>query len=399
MLKKHHPALIGGFVLGGIFLLFVFLLILGGQGMFTTKVTYYLYFDKSVKGLSKGAAVMLRGVRVGQVSDIRLAPRDNDSDAGTISWPIQVAVDIIPSAIDVTRDSDDGPTGSAVAELRRKSLQHLKVRQRLESWISHMVIKEGLRAQLQSLSLLTGQLYIELNFFADNLESAGLEHDLERHIIPTRMSTFERLFLSLSQKEFGEQIDAFHLATASLSQFIKSGQADQLLANVYTISNNLKTISSNLSTSMPLIAGQAHDAMIKINRVTTHLDEHTPEVLEAAQESLRTWNENVSTLAQKLGETMANMNQLFAKMERATDLEEGPGADLLQELRVTLGAAQKALADFSELTVQAKGSFDQNSPMRQSMQRALAEVEDAAQSFRALAELLQRKPEALLRGK
>ena len=37
--------------------------------------------------------------------------------------------------------------------------------------------------------------------------------------------------------------------------------------------------------------------------------------------------------------------------------------------------------------------------MRQSMQRALAEVEDAAQSFRALAELLQRKPEALLRGK
>ncbi len=397
MLHKHHPALIGGFVLGGLLLLFVFLLVLGGQGLFTTKVTYYLYFDKSVKGLNKGAAVMLRGVRVGQVSDIRLAPRDNATHEGAISWPIQVAVDIVPAAIDIA--GDDDPAGSAVAELRRKSLQHLKSRQRLESWISHMIIQEGLRAQLQSLSLLTGQLYIELNFFTDDLASADLERDLERHVIPTRMSTFERLFLSLSQKEFGDQIDALHLVTATLSQFIKSGQADQLLANVYTISNNMKTLSGNLNASLPLITGQAHDAMTKINRVTTHLDERTPEVLEAAQESLRLWNANVSTLAQKLGETLANMNQLIAKLDRVTNLEEGPGAELLLELRTTLGFAQKALADFSVLTVQAKGSFAQDSPMRQSMQNALTEIEAAAQSFRALAELLQRKPEALIRGK
>ncbi len=397
MLHKHHPALIGGFVLGGLLLLFVFLLVLGGQGLFTTKVTYYLYFDKSVKGLNKGAAVMLRGVRVGQVSDIRLAPRDNATHEGAISWPIQVAVDIVPAAIDIA--GDDDPAGSAVAELRRKSLQHLKSRQRLESWISHMIIQEGLRAQLQSLSLLTGQLYIELNFFTDDLASADLERDLERHVIPTRMSTFERLFLSLSQKEFGDQIDALHLVTATLSQFIKSGQADQLLANVYTISNNMKTLSGNLNASLPLITGQAHDAMTKINRVTTHLDERTPEVLEAAQESLRLWNANVSTLAQKLGETLANMNQLIAKLDRVTNLEEGPGAELLLELRTTLGSAQKALADFSVLTVQAKGSFAQDSPMRQSMQNALTEIEAAAQSFRALAELLQRKPEALIRGK
>ena len=398
MFHKHHPALIGGFVLGGILLLFVFLLILGGQGLFTAKVTYYLYFDKSVKGLNKGAAVMLRGVRVGQVSDIRLAPRDNASHEGAISWPIQVAVDIVPAAIDIAREDGD-PADSAVAELRRKSLRHLKSRQRLESWISHMIIQEGLRAQLQSLSLLTGQLYIELNFFTDDLSSSDLERDLEHHVIPTRMSTFERLFLSLSQKEFGDQVDALHLVTATLSQFIKSGQADQLLANVYTISNNMKALSGNLNTSLPLITGQAHDAMTKINRVTTHLDERTPEVLDAAQESLRLWNANVSALAQKLGETLANMNQLIAKLDRVTNLEEGPGAELLLELRTTLGSAQKALADFSVLTVQAKGSFAQDSPMRQSMQNALTEIEAAAQSFRALAELLQRKPEALIRGK
>ena len=161
----------------------------------------------------------------------------------------------------------------------------------------------------------------------------------------------------------------------------------------------MKALSGNLNTSLPLITGQAHDAMTKINRVTTHLDERTPEVLDAAQESLRLWNANVSALAQKLGETLANMNQLIAKLDRVTNLEEGPGAELLLELRTTLGSAQKALADFSELSIQAKGSFAQDSPMRQSMQSALTEIEAAAQSFRALAELLQRKPEALIRGK
>ena len=106
MLKKHHPALIGGFVLGGIFLLFVFLLILGGQGMFTSKVTYYLYFDKSVKGLNKGAAVMLRGVRVGQVSDIRLAPRNSDNDESAISGHSSRRGHH-PSAIVITHNGDD----------------------------------------------------------------------------------------------------------------------------------------------------------------------------------------------------------------------------------------------------------------------------------------------------
>jgi paraquat-inducible protein B len=398
MFQKRHPALIGGFVLGAIILLFVFLLVLGGQGLFTTKVTYHLYFDKSVKGLNKGAAVMLRGVRVGQVADIRLAPHDNDRTSGTISWPILVEVDIVPAAFEIA-GAEAGAPDSALAELRRTSLQHLKSRQRLDSWISHMVLHEGLRAQLQSLSLLTGQLYIELNFFTDELAENTLRENLKRRVIPTRMSAFERLFLSLSQKEFGDQVDAFHLATATLSQFIKSGQADQLLANVFAISNNLKYLSGNLNTSLPLITGQAHDAMTKINRVTTTLDERTPQVLDAAEESLRVWNANIETLAIKLGETMANMNQLIARLDHVTNLEEGPGAEVLQELRTTLGAAQKSLADFSELTTRAKGSFDQDSPMRRNMQNALAEIEAAAKSFRALAELLQRKPEALIRGK
>ena len=100
-----------------------------------------------------------------------------------------------------------------------------------------MVIKEGLRAQLQSISLVTGQLYIELNFFDDNLASASLEHGLERHIIPTRISTFERLFLSLSKKEFGDQIDALHCT--GVAQQIHQSVVNPL-ANVYTISNNRK---------------------------------------------------------------------------------------------------------------------------------------------------------------
>ena len=47
---------------------------LGASHYFEKKVTYVSYFDESVKGLQKDAIVNYRGVAVGRVADIRLAP-------------------------------------------------------------------------------------------------------------------------------------------------------------------------------------------------------------------------------------------------------------------------------------------------------------------------------------
>ncbi len=47
--------------------------LLGSGSLFRKTFDYISYFDGSVAGLDPGAAVRLRGVRIGQVNEIRLA--------------------------------------------------------------------------------------------------------------------------------------------------------------------------------------------------------------------------------------------------------------------------------------------------------------------------------------
>lgn len=103
------------------------------------KLNYVLYFDGSVRGLAAGAPVEFRGIRVGSVSDVRL-----ELDPETLDFNLPVRVEIEPERImDVTR----GPSPEAVLE---------------------SLVKRGLRARLQTGSLLTGQLFVELDMYPDS---------------------------------------------------------------------------------------------------------------------------------------------------------------------------------------------------------------------------------------
>ena len=65
---------LGLFVLIGFSLALIALIWIGASEFFHKKATYVSYFQESVKGLQKGATVNYRGVGIGRVADIRLAP-------------------------------------------------------------------------------------------------------------------------------------------------------------------------------------------------------------------------------------------------------------------------------------------------------------------------------------
>src|SRR5262245_7019791 len=72
MAKRINPALIGGFVLGGIILAVGASLLLGGRAWFKRPVTCVMAFDDSVAGLTVGSPVSFRGVQLGAVSNVEL---------------------------------------------------------------------------------------------------------------------------------------------------------------------------------------------------------------------------------------------------------------------------------------------------------------------------------------
>ncbi len=104
---------------------------------YSKKVNYLLYFDGSVHGLEIGAPVMVRGIRIGKVLDIRL-----DFDIHNRNFKIPVLIELEPERIDEVQDIHDLEEKDMMAEL----------------------VANGLRGQLKSASLLTGKLYVDLDF-------------------------------------------------------------------------------------------------------------------------------------------------------------------------------------------------------------------------------------------
>jgi paraquat-inducible protein B len=104
--------------------------------VFRERHTWLAHFDQSVRGLKIGAPVEFRGIEVGQVSDVRLA-----WDAAAQRFRIPVLLQIEPERI--------GDLGAPDPAARRAALDAL--------------VAGGLRAQLKSGNLLTGQLVVALD--------------------------------------------------------------------------------------------------------------------------------------------------------------------------------------------------------------------------------------------
>jgi len=106
------------------------------ETLYTRRVSYLLYFEGSVHGLEIGAPVMVRGIKIGQVLDIRL---DFDPDHRNIQIP--VLIELEPERITDAPRVEAGKEGEVMAEL----------------------VAKGLRGQLKTASLLTGKLYVDLD--------------------------------------------------------------------------------------------------------------------------------------------------------------------------------------------------------------------------------------------
>src|SRR5246127_2038440 len=76
---------IGAFVLAAIVAVFGFVYWLNNTGGLGARATYHVQFDGSVPGLLVGAAVLFNGIRVGEVTELGLAPDNPRRVNATIS--------------------------------------------------------------------------------------------------------------------------------------------------------------------------------------------------------------------------------------------------------------------------------------------------------------------------
>ena len=104
-----------------------------------------VYFNESVRGLIIGAPVDFRGIVIGEVTGIKL---DYDKKNGVYTFPIEI--NLYPQRLE--SHYRNGAASPVAADLPR---------------ILDKLVSNGLRAQLKTGNLLTGQLYVALDFFPE----------------------------------------------------------------------------------------------------------------------------------------------------------------------------------------------------------------------------------------
>ena len=227
----------------------------------TVAETYLLLFDESVRGLSVGAAVDFRGLVIGEVTAIGL---DIDPAKMEIRSPVEIR--IYPDRLRARLLSPVSPARDPVESVRR-------------------YVDRGLRGQLRSGNLLTGQLYVALDFFP-NAPKITLDTTRTPIQIPTVPGAFEELqtmlgnIVSQLERVPFEQIgDDVHKALVRLDPLLQA--ADKLVKDLGT--GIAPELHATLGQARQTLATAEHGLLAADAPVQTDLRETLREVRRATE--------------------------------------------------------------------------------------------------------------------
>jgi paraquat-inducible protein B len=171
--------------------------------------TYQLVFKDSVRGLEPGAPVEFRGIPIGKVSDISA-----QIDLKTFDFSVPVTIKLDPERLGVK--VFDLSNGVNLETVRRKLIDAL--------------VAHGVRAQLRTGNLLTGSVFVALDFFP-NAPPTKVDWTQTPVQLPTTPGQLEAteasvsdILAKLDKVPFQEIANDLHKAINQLDQTLVTAQ-------------------------------------------------------------------------------------------------------------------------------------------------------------------------------
>jgi paraquat-inducible protein B len=308
-MPANKPLWVGAFTLGGLVLVVLAILLFSGRRLFARRADAMVVFNGSVSGLTAGSMVTFRGVPVGTVKAIRVEV-DPQTSVGLIPVTLELDYDRISWVDGKRAPNDDSGLSRAVAA--------------------------GLRAQLVSQSLVTGQLQIDLDF---------------------------------------------HPGTPAVPERILDGYLE-----IPTLPSELQNLKETLlKLDLAGIVGETRKTLVSLQGVLAHVDGRIGPVADSLQQTLETTNTAVKAVQLEVAQTLERVNQLA--LESRSQLATN-GNDLDQLIRVTgrtAAQAEKLVTSLNDMT-------SVNSPLRSDLQASLRDLAASAESLRSLTRNLERDP-------
>jgi len=229
---------------------------------YTQRSRYLVEFGGSVHGLEPGAPVEFRGVKVGRVVDVHL---EFDPSSNTVRVP--VTLEIERQRVQQAPGAPIPPGSTLTAEL----------------------VSRGMRAQLRSSSLITGQLHVALDFFP-NTPAGELDTTGRYPRIPSVPGELEGIATSLNTVL--ERVGRLPLdqLVADLDGTLKSYQR---VADMPELRDSLRSLSRTLVAAESLMRnadGQAGPLLASLRKAS-----------DAAQEALERANVTLASVSRGYG--------------------------------------------------------------------------------------------------
>ena len=327
MSVKPNATVVGIFVLGALAFGVVALIFLGRSAFSRASYKFVTYFDETVSGLEIGAAVKFRGVKIGQVTELKIFLGETDGQGVSSRIPVIYEVD---------KRNFDESMGSLIDLSKPDELRNY--------------IDDGLRARLATASFITGLMYVELDIVnPDEYPAEYYSQFSELFEIPTFKGTLAELSDNVSDfiKRFnsvdyeGISLRLIDLLE-NLNTEIQNADLDRLSQSLQGTANSFTALAESpqfpkLFEKMELTLGEykslateirsavdptAEDLQIALQQFTKTL-----ESLEVTTTSLHVMVRPQSSVRTNLDDALGSLTEAAESLRSLTDyLERNPSS-------------------------------------------------------------------------
>lgn len=254
-------------------------------------MNFVINFDESVRGLSIGAPVEFRGIPLGEVTDIQLV---YDVDKKDVKIPVTIELD----------------NSRVVFKGGSQSINELSSRNSKER--TNHLVKHGMRAQLETGSILTGELFVSLDFFPDT-EPFVINWHADIPELPSVHGTFGALKTDITSilKKVDTMLTQLNEFSYKLNHELEP-EVSEALKQASAVMNEVKELSYKLN----------HDLEPELSKTLKQFDK----TLVAMEMILS----NDSPLQEDLHETLRELSRAAKSIKNLTDYLEKHPESLIQ---------------------------------------------------------------------
>ena len=267
MSRTVNPVAVGAFVVGTLLLALFLAIFFGGGSWWSARERFVLIYDSSIKGLNVGAPVTIKGVKIGEVVDIKAHLYENSQSVLN-----SVVIEVDPGALE-REDNSDG------AELMDE------------------LIRRGLRAQLRLQSFLTAQLYVDVDFHPDK-PAQYKDVKTSYRQLPTTPTDLEQLTRDLEAIDINKLGENFQQIVDGVNKLIN----DQALQH----------LGQDVSDTLASVRASAD----QLNRQAAAFGDRTAPLLASGEQTLQTLNRTLPQLTTELEQTLVALRQASESLQK-----------------------------------------------------------------------------------